>query len=228
MEILKARQGKVNLIRSLYVKSHSIASTSSTTFWWALQTQTVWVIFEPARKHHLGFKAQNFENPILTFGCFSLKAVYNSWNYKGFCKLQSFCLCTPLLLYFSDTYLLNLSSSYTFVTSWSASVAIVFPFFKSRFCNYSIYIFDFMWSSSKVFKDIKIFSAVHLRPFIRYQGKKLDLFWIWCLFQSFLHCLIQPSQVIYSPFHIIFIISTRLWILQPVNLRFVCFWNIAL
>ena len=29
-----------------------------------------------------GLKAQKFENPIFTFGCFSLKAIYNS------CKLQ--------------------------------------------------------------------------------------------------------------------------------------------
>ena len=28
--------------------------------------------------HDLGLKAQNFENPIFTFGCFSLKAVYQS------------------------------------------------------------------------------------------------------------------------------------------------------
>ena len=38
-----------------------------------------------------GLDAQNFENQIFTFGCFSLKAVNSS------CKLQSFCLCTPLL-----------------------------------------------------------------------------------------------------------------------------------
>ena len=47
-----------------------------------LQTQTEWVIFEPARTHHLGVKVQNFENPIFTIGCFSLKAVYS------YCKLQ--------------------------------------------------------------------------------------------------------------------------------------------
>ena len=45
---------------------------------------------------------RKFENPIFIFGCFSLKAVYNS------CKLQSFCLCTPLLLHFSGTYLVKL------------------------------------------------------------------------------------------------------------------------
>ena len=67
---------------SLYIKSQSIASTSNTTCWLALQTQTEWVIFELARTHHLGLKAQNFENPIFTFWCFSLKVIYNS------CKLK--------------------------------------------------------------------------------------------------------------------------------------------
>ena len=69
-----------------------------------------------------------------------------------------------------------------------------------------------MWSSNKVFKDIKIFWTVHLRPFIRYQGKNLDLFWKWCCFQFFLRCLVQPNQVIHFLFHIIFIIRIRLWI----------------
>ena len=55
-----------------------------------------------------------------------------------------------------------------------------------------------MWSSNKVFKDIKIFWTVHSRPFIRYQGKNLDWFWIWCCFQFFLHCLVQPNQVIHT------------------------------
>ena len=53
------RQDKVNLIRS-----QSIASTINATFWWALQTQAEWVIFEPVKTHHLGLKAQNFENPL--------------------------------------------------------------------------------------------------------------------------------------------------------------------
>ena len=84
------RQDKVNLIRSLYVKSQSIASTSNTTFWWALQTQTEWVIFEPARINHFGPKAQNLENPISTFGCFSLKAVYNSWKLQRLLQVAKF------------------------------------------------------------------------------------------------------------------------------------------
>ena len=37
------RPDKVSLIKSLYGKFQSIASTSNTTFWWELQTQTEWV-----------------------------------------------------------------------------------------------------------------------------------------------------------------------------------------
>ena len=102
MEIL--RQGKVNLIKSLYVKSQSIAPTSNTTFWWSLQTQKEWVIFQPARTHHLGLKAQNFENLIFTFGCFPLKAVYNS------CKLQRLLQVAKLLFiyFFTHTNIVSL------------------------------------------------------------------------------------------------------------------------
>ena len=85
-----------------------------------------------------------------------------------------------------------------------------------------------MWNSNEVFKDIKIFWTVHSRPFIRYQSKNLDLFWIWCCFQFFLHSLVQPNQVIHFFFHNIFIIRIRLLIFQAVNLYFVCFWNIVL
>ena len=80
------------------VKSQSIASTSNATFWWTLQTQIEWVIFESARTHHLGLKAQNFENPIFTFGCFSLKAVYNP------CKLQNLLQVAKFLFMYSFTH----------------------------------------------------------------------------------------------------------------------------
>ena len=103
-----------------------------------------------------------------------------------------------------------------------------FSFFRRRFCKYSTYFLNFMWSPNKVFKDIKLFSTVHLRPFIRYQGKNLDWFWIWCCFRFFLHCLVQPNQDIHFLLHVIFIIRIRLWIIQTVNLYFLCFWNIAL
>ena len=98
MHLLLSVLQTIFLIRSLYVKSQSIASTSNTTFWWALQTQTEWVIFEPARTHHLGLKAQNFENPIFTFGCFSLKAVYYS------CKLQRLLWVAKFLIMYPFTH----------------------------------------------------------------------------------------------------------------------------
>ena len=82
MHLLLSWLQKIFLIRSLYVKPQSITSTSNTTFWWTLQTQAESVIFKQARTHYLDLKVQNFENLIFTFGCFSLKSVYNS------CKLQ--------------------------------------------------------------------------------------------------------------------------------------------
>ena len=77
-----------------------------------------------------------------------------------------------------------------------------------------------MWSSKKVFKDIKIFWTVHSRPFIKYQGKNLDWFWIWCCFRFFLLCLMQPNQEINFLFHIIFIKRIRLWIVHTAKLYF--------
>ena len=62
-----------------------------------------------------------------------------------------------------------------------------FSFFKEQILPIFHLLFDFMWSLDKVFKDIKIFWTVHSRPFIRYQGKNLDWFWIWYCFQFFLH-----------------------------------------
>ena len=98
MHLLLSVLQTIFLIRSLYVKSQSTASTSSTIFWGALQTQTEWVIFEPARTHHLGLKAHNFENPVFTFGCFSLKRVYN------FCKLQRILQVAKLFIMYSFTH----------------------------------------------------------------------------------------------------------------------------
>ena len=56
-------------------------------------------IFEPATTHHLGLKAQNVENPIFTFGCFSLKAVYNS------CKLQRLLQVAKFLIMYLFTHI---------------------------------------------------------------------------------------------------------------------------
>ena len=96
MHLLLSVLRTIFLIRFSYVKS--IASTDNPKFWWALQMQTKWVISEPARPHHLCLKAQNSESPIFTFGCFSLKAVYNS------CKLQKILQVPKLLIIYSFTH----------------------------------------------------------------------------------------------------------------------------
>ena len=80
---LRVVNSLLNQVFVCQVPVHCI--TSYITFWWVLQTQTQWVIFGLARTHHLSLKTQIFDDPIFTFACFSLKAVYN------FCKLQDFC-----------------------------------------------------------------------------------------------------------------------------------------
>ena len=132
------REDRVNLIRSLYVTSKSITLISNTTFWWALQMQTEWVIFEPSRTRHLGLKAQNFENPIFTFRCFSLKAVYNS------CKLQRLLQVVKFLFMYSFTH-----TNIVFLFRHLPTEIVIFikvcyqmkcfsgdsfSFFRSRFC----------------------------------------------------------------------------------------------
>ena len=122
----------------LCVKPQSIASTSNKIFWWPLQTQTEWVIFQPARTHHLGLKAQNFENPIFTFGYFSLKAVYNS------CKLQRLLQVAKFLIMYSFTH-----TNIVFLFRHLPTEIVIFinvcyqmkcfsgdsfSFFRSRFC----------------------------------------------------------------------------------------------
>ena len=62
----------------------------------------------PARTHHLGLKAQNFENPIFTFGCFSLKAVYSSGKLQRLLQVTKFLILYSFLTlkqsFFSGTY----------------------------------------------------------------------------------------------------------------------------
>ena len=153
------------MIRSLYVKSQSTASTSNITFWWILQTLTQWVIFEPARTHHFGLKIQIFENPIFTFACFSLKAAYNSCQLRNLCKILARILQVAKFLFmysFTHTNIvflfrhlpteiaifINVCYQMKCFSSDSSS------FFRSRYWYYSTYFFDFMWSLNKVFKDI--------------------------------------------------------------------------
>ena len=73
---------------------------------------------------------------------------------------------------------------------------------------FHLLIFNFIWSSNKVFKDIKIFRTVHSRPFFRHQGNNLDWIWVWCCFQVFLYCLVQPNQDMHFLLHVIFLIRS--------------------
>ena len=104
-----------------------------------------------------------------------------------------------------------------FITRWSVSVVIVFPFLGAGFAN----IPPTFLISCEV--QTRYSRTSRSRQYIRDQGKNLDLFWIWCCFQFFLHCLVQPNQDIHFLLHVIFIIRIRLWIIQTVNLYFLCF-----
>ena len=70
--------------------------------------------FEPARTHHLGLKAQKFENSIYKFGCVSLKVLYNSCKLQRILQVAKFLFMYSFIhiniLFFSGTYLLKLSS----------------------------------------------------------------------------------------------------------------------
>ena len=138
MHLLLPLLQMIFLIRSFYVKSQSITSTSNTTFWWVPQTQIQWVIFGPARTHHLDLKAQNFENSIFTFGCFSLKVVYNC------CKLQRILQIAKFLIMYSSTH-----TNIVFLFRHLPTEIVIFinvcyqmkcfsgdsfSFFRSRFC----------------------------------------------------------------------------------------------
>ena len=138
MHLLLSVLQTIFLIRSLYVKSQSIASTSNTTFWWALQTQKEWVIFEPARTHHVGRKAQNFENPIFTFGCLSLKAAYNSYKLQRLLQVAKFLVMyfithTNIVFLFrhlSTEIVISINVCY----QMKCFICDSFSFFRSRFC----------------------------------------------------------------------------------------------
>ena len=121
--------------------------------------------------------SQSFENPIFTFGCFSLKAVYNS------CKLQRLLQVAKFLFMYSFTH-----TNIVFLFRHLPTEIVIFinvcyqmkcfsgdsfSFFRSRFCQYSTYFFDFMWSSNKVFKEC---SEQYIRDHL--SGTKVSI-WIY-------------------------------------------------
>ena len=58
------------------------------------------------------------------------------WKQYKILASYSFCLCTPLLTltksFFSSIHQLKLLSSKTFITRWSVSVMIAFPYFQEH------------------------------------------------------------------------------------------------
>ena len=83
-----------DLLDQVFVSQvQSIVSTGNTTFWWALQTQTDWVIFESART--FGSQGTELWEPDIYIW---VKAVYNS------CKLQRLASCKFFLCMYSFTH----------------------------------------------------------------------------------------------------------------------------
>ena len=152
-------------------------------------------------------------------------------SYKDFCKLQSFCLYTPLLKltksFFSSTYLLKLTSSKTFVTRESVSVVIAFPFFRSRFCQYFTYVLISCEVQTRYLKILK-YSAQYIRDHL--SGTRVRI-WIGSEYDAVFSfsCIASCNLTKTFAFSCMsFSSRIRLWSIQTVNLFFLCFWNIAL
>ena len=86
-------------------------------------------------ERNLDLKAQNFENPIFTLGCFYLKAVYNSYKLKRLLQVARF-----LFMYSFTTLLFRqlpteiaifINICYQIIVS----VLIGFPFLGAGFTN---------------------------------------------------------------------------------------------
>ena len=81
MHLLLAGLQTIFLIRYLYVKSQAITLTSNATFRWALKKIHRVSQFWASQSTPFVSQVTEFWEPNITFGCFSLKTVYNS------CKL---------------------------------------------------------------------------------------------------------------------------------------------
>ena len=178
-------------------------------------TQTESVISERAKTHHLGLKAQNFENPIFTFGYFSLKAVYNS------CKLQRLLQVAKFLFMYSFTHI-NIvffkapSEIVIFVVNVNVVnvVKIVnvcyqmncfssdsISFFRRGFANIPCTFLISCEVQTRYSKTLER-SEQYIRDHL--SGPKVSI-WICSEYDSD-----QPNQVINFLFHIIFMIRVRL------------------
>ena len=150
-------------------------------FWWALQTASRVSHFLTIQTPPFGSQGTWLWETIFTFGCFSLKLVYNS------CTLQRLAQVAKFLFMYSFTH-----TNVVFLFRLLPSKIVIFisvcekikcfssdnfSFFWGRFCWHPTYFFDFMWNSNKVFKDIKkeielIFHQIKFIVFERVRLKK--------------------------------------------------------
>ena len=140
---------RMNVIQNWLQISFSGNASPKAKLIWSGRSPFHWLATEHFDEHYKRKQTESFltqsEHTILVSRHRTLRTQYLHlsvffWkqyiilaSYKDFCKLQCFCLCAPLLPYFSGTYLLKLSFYLTFVTRWSVSVVIIFYFFRSRF-----------------------------------------------------------------------------------------------
>ena len=123
------------------------ASTMSFAFWWIVKTQTEWVPEDEMITHDFGRSEQNFDSPLLCWGCFSLNAVYNSFKLH---RKRRFCLWIflPMLTksFFPDINLENLSSLKNNGTFLMITSSRLFPFFGGGIASIPFSLYSF-WAS---------------------------------------------------------------------------------
>ena len=167
---------------------------------------------------------------IFTFGCFSLKAVYN------YCKLQRLFQVAKFFMYsFTHTnivflfrhlateFLILINVCYQMKCLSSDSLS----FFRSRFANISptfLISCEVQTSYSKTLNYSEHYIWDHL------SGTKVRI-WICSEYDAVFNfsCIASCNLTKTFTFSCMpFSSRIRLWIIQTVNLFFLCFWNIAL
>ena len=136
----------------MYVKSPSIASTSSTTFWWALQMQTDWVILEPVRTLFGSLGTELWEPNIYIWVFFfknsiKLLQVTRLLQVAKFLFMYSF-THTNIVCFFNHlpTEIAIFKNVCYFVTRRSVSVVMAFPFLGTGFANILPKVFQTRYS----------------------------------------------------------------------------------
>ena len=126
------------LDQNLYVKSQSIASTSNTTFWWALQRKQNESFLSQSEHIIWVSRHRNVRTQYLHLSVFIWKQYIIQSSYKDFCILQSFWLCTPLPILTQSFFSWNLHTEIVIFINVSYQMKCFdgdnFSFFRSRFC----------------------------------------------------------------------------------------------